>query len=81
MKACVSVGGGSKQRGWRRANIADVLCIMYESKTIKFAEIVLWKVKGCQRVNLIKIYCKHIHKCHNVSPLYKWDRQIKNEDN
>jgi hypothetical protein len=23
-------------------------------------------------VNLIKIYCKHIHKCHNISPLYNY---------
>jgi hypothetical protein len=22
-----------------------------------------------ERVNLIKIYCKHLHKCHNVPPV------------
>jgi hypothetical protein len=29
-------------------------------------------------VNLIKIYCKHICKCHNVIPLCNYYMQIKN---
>jgi hypothetical protein len=28
-------------------------------------------------VNLTKIYCKHIYKCHNVSGLYNYYMQIK----
>jgi hypothetical protein len=28
-------------------------------------------------VNLIKIYCKHICKCHNESPLYIYHMLIK----
>jgi hypothetical protein len=30
-------------------------------------------------VNLIKIYCKHICKCHNVSALYNYYMLIKKE--
>jgi hypothetical protein len=30
-------------------------------------------------VNLIKIYCKHICKCHSASPLYNYYMLIKNQ--
>jgi hypothetical protein len=46
---------------------------MYENRTMKTVEIVLrrggiWETDG--GVNIIKIYCKHIRKCHSESPLY-----------
>jgi hypothetical protein len=47
-------------------------CILYSCMKMKPIEIILRKGKGMREnnggVNLIKIYCKHICKCHNVSP-------------
>jgi hypothetical protein len=39
---------------------------MFENIIMKLAEIALRKGKENKRVNLIKIYCKHIGKCHNM---------------
>jgi hypothetical protein len=46
---------------------------VYENRTMKLVETILSRgEKGDERmmegVNLIKTYCKHICKCHNVSP-------------
>jgi hypothetical protein len=54
---------------------------MYETRTMKLVEIVLRGRAGKMRendggVNLIKIYCKNIYKCHNVSPPYNCYRLI-----
>jgi hypothetical protein len=50
----------------------DVLCIhLYENRTMKPVETVLRGGEGDEgerEVNLIKIYCKHIRKCHNEHP-------------
>jgi hypothetical protein len=56
---------------------------MYETRTMKLVEIILRGRAGKMRendggVNLIKIYCKNIYKCHNVSPPYNCYRLIKN---
>jgi hypothetical protein len=53
-----------------------------ENTTIKHAEIVLRRgAEGMSEkdgeVNLIKIYCKHIYKYHNVFPLYNYYMKIK----
>jgi hypothetical protein len=39
---------------------------MYESRIMKPFEI----EKMMEGLNLTKIYCKHLCKCHSVSPLY-----------
>jgi hypothetical protein len=46
---------------------------IYEYRRMKPVEIVLRKEEGrrgrmTDGVNLTKIYCKHIHKYHNISP-------------
>jgi hypothetical protein len=46
---------------------------VYENRTQKLVEIILrrWEEglgKTMEGMNLIKIYCKHICKSHNVSP-------------
>jgi hypothetical protein len=47
---------------------------MYENRAMKSAEDILRREGGLEsvmeRANVIKIHCKHIHKCHSVSPLY-----------
>jgi hypothetical protein len=51
---------------------------MHENRITKPVEIVLRRGKGGKgrtiegRVNLIKIYSKHICKCHNVYSLYSY---------
>jgi hypothetical protein len=44
---------------------------MYENTIMKSVEIVQRRGKGMremmEEVNPIKIYCKHMYKCHNVS--------------
>jgi hypothetical protein len=57
-----------------RVNMVDVFCFIYENRKMKLVEIVLRREEGKTRrtmegVNLIKIYCKHICKYHNVSPV------------
>jgi hypothetical protein len=52
--------------------MVEVYYIHVENKTMKPSEIIL--SRGCMkekegRVNLIKIYCKHLSKCHKY-PLY-----------
>jgi hypothetical protein len=53
----------------------------YEHRTRKSVEIVLRRGgRGGERmegVNLVKIYCKHICKYHNVSLLYNYYMLIK----
>jgi hypothetical protein len=52
--------------------MANVLCVHYENRTMKPVEIVLRREKELREkdgeVNLIKIHCKHICKCHNEFP-------------
>jgi hypothetical protein len=31
-----------------------------------------WCERTMEVVNLMKIYCKHLHKCHNVPPVQLW---------
>jgi hypothetical protein len=54
---------------------------MYENRTVKPVEIVLRSGGGMRDndggVNPIKIYFKHIYKCHNVSPLDNCHMLIK----
>jgi hypothetical protein len=50
---------------------------MCENGTVRPVETVLRrqgagikeKDEGVEGVNLIEIYCKHLHKCHNVPPV------------
>jgi hypothetical protein len=48
-----------------------IFLFIYENRRMKSIEIVLRRGRGTTNndggVNLIKIYCKHICKCHNVS--------------
>jgi hypothetical protein len=49
----------------------DVFLFVCENKTMTFLEMVLRRGLGrrgrTEEVNLIKIYCKHIYKCHSAS--------------
>jgi hypothetical protein len=62
--------------------MVDTFCIMYEDRKMKPIEVVLRRGKGwwgwtMEQMKLIKIYCKHICKCHNISPLYNYYILIK----
>jgi hypothetical protein len=68
-------GLGKKERG-NEGNMVEVFVFIFENRT-NSVEIVLRSGKErrgrrMEGVNLIKIYCKHIYKCHNVSPLYNY---------
>jgi hypothetical protein len=59
---------GKKGRIWR-----VYFAYVYENRTMKPVEIVLRSREGgsgrmMEEINLIKIYHKHICKCHNESP-------------
>jgi hypothetical protein len=61
------MGSEKVNREGEKVNMSDVLCTIYESRTMKSVEIILRKVEGrrgrmMEGVNLIKIYCKHICK-------------------
>jgi hypothetical protein len=49
--------------------------ILYENRTMKLVEIFLRRGR-MRETDLIKICCKHIHKCHNVCPLHGYYMQI-----
>jgi hypothetical protein len=56
-----------------RVNMEDEF-FMYENRTMKAVEIVLRRGKEMREngrgVSLIKIYCEHMYKRHDGSPLY-----------
>jgi hypothetical protein len=61
--------------GWLKSG--GRTCWMYfificENKTMKPVEMVLRGKEEWERmmegVNLIKVYCKHIYRCHNITP-------------
>jgi hypothetical protein len=58
----------------------EYFVVMYENRTIKLVEIVLRSGEGIMRVSLkIKIYFKHICKCHNLYSLYNNYMLVKKE--
>jgi hypothetical protein len=66
----VPLGGGKVNGETEEGGYGACTLYMYENRTVKPVEIVLRWGEGWGRmmrgVNLIKIHCKHICKCHNV---------------
>jgi hypothetical protein len=49
-----------------------------ENRTMKPTKIVLSGERKKEGVNLIKIYCQYVCKCHNISSMYNYYILIKN---
>jgi hypothetical protein len=65
------VGGGRYKESELRVIQRIYFVFIYENRRVKPVEIVLKNRGGgrmMEEVNLIKIYSKHICKCHNLFP-------------
>jgi hypothetical protein len=74
--------------GWQSGSSGRVPAINYEAlssnpqyhqkeKKIVLRRLGVGKDEKERQVNLIKIYCKHVCKCHTVSSMYNYYMLIK----
>jgi hypothetical protein len=56
-------GGKEGKYGWM------YFTYLYENRTMKSPKLFL-KGRMVEGVNLIKVHCKHLYKCHNETPMY-----------